>query len=374
VAVALILPKVTGLAACAANATATMASVDVAIVGAGLSGLVVASGLAGGKGGETRSWMLLEAHASRLGGRIRNSEEGDIDLGPAWMWPAHQPKMRALAQELGVETFAQPDDSSSTRLVGGSYSLIQALQKRLPADNIKMGFQVKKCELVDGMVLLTSADGVTVSASRAVFAAPPKILSTHVKFSPSLSPSRTRAMAESQTWMAGVTKVALHYPARFWPLQGGVSNTGLRPGANRPAFQVYDAGDARGDVSALTFFTIAHEDWSDADLARACAFQLGELWTRMGLGDKSAQLTSFTKVIAQRWPKEPWISDDPSPGTVHPHPQPVRALAESDWQGKLLFASSEADQDSPGVMEGAVGAAHRVLQTLSRGDSNQPRF
>jgi hypothetical protein len=27
----------------------------------------------------------------------------------------------------------------------------------------------------------------------------------------------------------------------------------------------------------------------------------------------------------------------------------------------------EADQDSPGIVEGAVGAAHSVLQTLSRG-------
>jgi len=56
---------------------------------------------------------------------------------------------------------------------------------------------------------------------------------------------------------AGVTKVALRFEERFWPL-GQMSNTGLRGGPNRPAFQLYDSGDASDKGgAALTFFTVA---------------------------------------------------------------------------------------------------------------------
>ena len=59
------------------TATQTPATVDVAIVGGGLSGLVIAAGL-----GNKCSWVLLEAHPQVLGGRLRNSPEG-VDLGAA---------------------------------------------------------------------------------------------------------------------------------------------------------------------------------------------------------------------------------------------------------------------------------------------------
>ena len=171
-------------------------------------------------------------------------------------------------------------------------------------------------------------------------------------------------MEDSRTWMAGVTKVALKYGSRFWPLHGRASNTGLRPAANRPAFQVYDGSSSGDKEVVLTFFTVAHEHLSDEELARACAAQLGEVWAQMGLGEKSKLLSTYDRTYVMRWPKEDFISDDQAPGRVHPHPEPVRALADADWDGKLLFASSESDLTSPGVMEGAVGAAQRVLSAL----------
>lgn len=68
---------------------------EVAVVGAGLSGLTVAVGIhlqldlqvspastgtAGGIGcgdGGPGSWVLLEAHATRVGGRMLNSDDGE---------------------------------------------------------------------------------------------------------------------------------------------------------------------------------------------------------------------------------------------------------------------------------------------------------
>ena len=40
-------------------------------------------------------------------------------------------------------------------------------------------------------------------ARHVVLAAPPKLLSKHIQFNPPLAPDKTRAMANSQTWMAG---------------------------------------------------------------------------------------------------------------------------------------------------------------------------
>jgi monoamine oxidase len=72
--------------------------------------------------------------------------------------------------------------------------------------------------------------------------------------------------------------------------------------------------------------------------------------------------TTGVKVSVQRWPLEPFVSgQDTRPSQVHPHPHPVPALGTTAWEGKLLFAGTESDQESPGVMEGAVGAAKRAL-------------
>jgi len=68
----------------------------------------------------------------------------------------------------------------------------------------------------------------------------------------------------------------------------------------------------------------------------------------------------------QRWPRESFIADDTAPTTIHPHPYPVRALGTPAWHGQLLFASTEADQGSPGVMEGAIGAGHAAASLIQK--------
>jgi monoamine oxidase len=80
---------------------------DVAIVGAGLAGLVAARRLA-----EAGAAVLVLEARPRVGGRLLNEEIGDgkvVEVGGQWVGPT-QDRIAALADELGVDTFPTHDE------------------------------------------------------------------------------------------------------------------------------------------------------------------------------------------------------------------------------------------------------------------------
>jgi monoamine oxidase len=80
---------------------------DVAIVGAGLAGLVAARRIAAAGGRP----LVVEAR-DRVGGRLLNKEIGEgkvVEVGGQWIGPT-QDRIAALAAELGVETFPTHDE------------------------------------------------------------------------------------------------------------------------------------------------------------------------------------------------------------------------------------------------------------------------
>ena len=371
---------------------------DVLIVGGGLSGLYVGHGLSRRQSGSATAvrWKLLEA-SQRLGGRLFNASGTDIDMGGAWIWPEHQPHVKELTHELGLAAFQQPDDSSSTRIEGGAVEFIEKLsQPFLESDNtcggpggengehekrIHMNSPVTACKLLKKeenddssprvVVQVETANGETYLSRKVVFAVPPKLLSESVTFDPPLSQSKQAAMSSSRTWMAGVTKVALVYPQRFWDLGRSSSNMGFPSGIG-PAFQVYDSSTRDNTTTALTFFAHVPPDSpaaqidNDALLAQQVAHQMATVWRDyLNLPEYAAQAHTYDRFHVHRWPAEAYISgSDTRPDRIHPHPMPVPALSAPEWNGVLLFAGTETDRSSPGVMEGAIGAAKRVLQSL----------
>ncbi|MEM9489372.1 MAG: FAD-dependent oxidoreductase, partial [Myxococcota bacterium] len=100
--------------------------VDVAVVGGGLSGLVAArTVLAGG-----RSVRFLEAR-DRVGGRTFNQAVAGavVEGGGQWVGPT-QTELLALADELGVATFATYNTGQSVLMFDG----FRFTSDELPAD------------------------------------------------------------------------------------------------------------------------------------------------------------------------------------------------------------------------------------------------
>lgn len=365
-------------------ATALTKVFDVVIVGGGLSGVMVAHELQKNLPSPNFSWNLLEARPV-LGGRLANDDKGNrIDLGGAWVWPDFQPNMKRLIKSLDIPTFLQPDDPSSTRIDGGAVELIHSLSKSLPSSNIKLNTPVTNCTLVDmadptgeascpagdtngeKVIRLDTAEG-PILAKHVVVAVPPKLASKHIRFNPPLSSAKESAMEASHTWMAGVTKVSLVYDKKFWTED--ISNMGLPRHLPGPAFQVYDASTKDGSVNAITFFALvppgSPAKTNDKILGDQVASQIANIWNMyLGRSDSRTQVQNYKHAHIQRWPNEKYISEDPDPVQIHPHPHPVGALSTTEWDGRLHFAGSETDRQSPGVMEGAVGAAFRVVQEL----------
>lgn len=118
---------------------------DVVVVGAGLAGLAAArrlheSGLA---------VLVLEAR-DRVGGRTLSSVEDDgrlVEYGGQWIGPT-QHAVQALADELGLETFAQYSDGDNLQRSGDRLLRYHGA--------IPTGDPVQAADLMEAMVELTN--------------------------------------------------------------------------------------------------------------------------------------------------------------------------------------------------------------------------
>ncbi|SFR40401.1 flavin monoamine oxidase family protein [Litoreibacter janthinus] len=339
-------------------------TLDLAIVGGGLSGLELAR-LAQSRG---LSYHLFEARG-RFGGRVDGFE--GVDLGPSWFWPGHH-RMAALTRKLGVEVFEQwssgdalfEDHSAiqrgqgfasmagTYRIAGGMSVLINALVARLEASSLSLDTPVQTITRSDN-VILTTRDGVDYEARHVVLAMPPR-LAAGLVFSPALPVAVRQPLGDIPGWMAGQAKLVAIYPTPFWRSDGLSGDAVSRAG---PMVEIHDASDPVSGKGALFGFlgVSAPQREGQSDVLRAAGLaQLERLF-----GPKAATPETL---ILKDWAQEPFTATRPDWDFNGPHPRYGCPPALNGlWDGAFFFGSSEVAATQGGFLEGALERAEDIF-------------
>ncbi len=323
---------------------------EICIIGAGLSGLALASALRA----DGRDVTVLEAR-DRPGGRVL-SQNGH-DLGPSWIWP-HNLRMLALLDRLGLRSFPQHttgrlvfEDAQGAirrdldfatmggalRIAGGLASVTDALAAGL-GDKLRLSHPVSHVAQDSTGVTVTVQDQ-TIRAAQLVLALPPR-----------LAAQLGAIVPEVPTWMAGQTKLVATYPTPFWRTRGlngdAISHRG-------PLAEIHDASLEDARTGAL--FGFAHPGAARSDGFRDAALeQLVRLF-----GPDAAEPT---ELFFKDWSMDPATATpaDQAPLAGHPSYRPIPKSA------RVTFAGTETASQDGGFLEGALAAADTAYANLDQ--------
>ena len=366
---------------------------EIAIIGGGLSGLTLGYRLTqvNGENWAADQLRIFEAK-STLGGRIpespidskRHDAEFHFDLGPSWVWPATQPGITRLLDELDLSILPQWQAGSALfqfqesvpaqkfienqaydgayRINGGSYTLIAALAERIPSECYSFDHALVELHDRDQCIELYFSHGqqnITVDANQVVLTLPPRLAAHTLRFTPVLSQKLVDVMNQVPTWMAGHAKVAVVYAHPFWREQG-LSGLAIANYPGAPLAEVFDLCGTAGNPAILGGFiglpaslrTIPHSELCERVIA-----QLVSLF-----GPSAAEPMN---VCIKDWAFDTTtaVTQDHIPPSYHPeygHPW----FNLDHWTNKLFFSGTETEHLGGGYMEGAIQSAERIMGLL----------
>ncbi len=354
---------------------------EIVVIGAGLCGLAAAAGLTDAG----HSVRVIEAR-DEPGGRIRSvvdARTGDYlaDLGPTWVWPVYQPVVARWIDALDLSTFDQfidgdsildygpdsepelhqlPSQLGNVRLVGGPQAMIDALVSRLPGPVLASaqvtGISVAK----DGLSLQLSDSGMAdVKCDRVVVAIPPRIALNTIHWEPELPGAVARALTVMSTWMAPQAKAVALYKEPFWRGRGLSGRILSQVG---PLVDAHDHSGPEGTPAALFGFV----GWPPQTRAAADPHLEDQIRSQLVrcFGADSPEPTS---IHVADWAQDPLVASprDLTEPMSHPRVSPD-ILREPYANGRVLFASAETAVRSPGLIEGALDAAERVVAGVAK--------
>ncbi|MDI2586560.1 FAD-dependent oxidoreductase [Psychrobacillus sp. NEAU-3TGS] len=356
----------------------------IVIVGAGLSGLRVAS-LLTAQGIECK---VLEAR-DRIGGRVLSTsvpnkpELGKFDLGPTWFWPRYESTITNLVKELNLESLVQytkgamlserspneapehfvlPEnaDARSIRLIGGVQSLINAVAKTIPSETVELETRVTAIRLDNNSLIVeaNTADGKRkkFSASAIILALPPRIVAHQIEFSPSLPPNLNTDLLSKPTWMGGQAKVIAVYDRPFWR-EAGLS--GFATSWVGPLQEIHDASPHTGAGALFGFFGLParmRRTMGKDEILKLVIDQLVRLF-----GPSAQQVRA---ILYKDWAQdtETTVEEDLDPLRDFPiYGQPPNA---GIWEKKIYFAGTETNSQFGGHLEGALQSAEQAVAEI----------
>jgi monoamine oxidase len=347
-----------------------MQHTDIAIIGAGLSGLTAAHVLKGSGARVT----VIDA-AARIGGRIHavTDPQGAYrgDLGPTWVWPPHQPVVAQWLARLKLATFAQANDGDAViegyhpapvraplpgqdgmaRIMGGPAALVQAMAASLPPDALHLNRAITRIDSHPDGVILTDAAGQRIRAAQVILATPLRIAAASIVI-PDAPAALMQAMRATPTWMAGQAKAVIHYAQPFWQAMGLSGRIASR---NGPLTEVHDHSIPGGPATLFGFVGWPPEARDPATLEAAIRHQLARCF-----GPAAPHPDAIT---LQDWSRDPLICTTADHDGAHPG-MPPAILQSAHLGGRLRIAISETSSRSPGLIEGALDAGQTTATAL----------
>jgi monoamine oxidase len=355
----------------------------VVIMGGGLAGLIAARAL--DRAGIP--FLLLEAR-SRLGGRILSVDAAGeasmdgFDLGPSWFWPAVQPVMARLVDDLGLARFPQYgvgdvvlqrtsrepaqrfagmcQEPQSMRFTGGAGALVTALASELPPSRIQCDARVTQVTLDTQAITLDVIDDADrerrIVATHVVCALPPRLLEATVSFSPPLDPATAQRWRRTSTWMAPHAKLFAIYDTPFWRSAG---LSGMARSMAGPLVEIHDATTASGQAALFGFLGIPAQYRVEAGHDALIAASVRQLVQLFGPRAATPRAT-----LLKDWAADPLTATDDD-GQAGSHLVPsVQDWVGGEWRNRLWLAGSKTSRSEPGYLAGAVEAAERTVAEI----------
>ncbi|TCC36379.1 flavin monoamine oxidase family protein [Kribbella speibonae] len=344
---------------------------DVAVVGAGIAGLVVADQLHA----RGLSVRVLEARPE-VGGRAVSVEVpgGYVDLGASWIWPGED-RVLELVRRFGIDLFAQatagdamldvhgsveradgnPVNVPAYRFARGARILAEHLAAGLPAGTICLSERVTRIVSTGdaGPVVVETTTG-RLQCNQVVLALPPALATTTITFDPPLADPVERVARTTAVWMGQVVKAVAVYERSFWR-DAGLS--GAAVSYRGPFREFHDHSGPPGGQAAIFGFADSREFDGEAEIADVFRRQLVQLFGP----DADRPL----RIVARDWSREPHTT--PSAGlspraTTATFGHPV---FRSPANGPIHWASTETATQYAGHLEGAVRAGLRAADAIA---------
>jgi len=191
------------------------------------------------------AWLRREVADDDARDLLRSNLAGGYLAKPAHTFSLLQ-CLLMIAGAGSVDELLEPDLCLHSRVVGGSQAIPIRLAERL-GDRVRLGAPVRSCSWSEEGVTL-AADGLAVSARKAILAVPPN-LTGRIAFDPPLPAWRSRL--EQGLSQGSVIKVLAVYERPFWRDEG-LSGEGFAP--YQLVREVYDNTPPSGAPGVLCTF------------------------------------------------------------------------------------------------------------------------